>query len=116
MRINGIVDPGDRDPDKADTDGDGFPDGEERSAGTSPLDATDFFGVEVSGQSNGQIELDWRSSPGLLYIIESSDSLAPSKWNVVESNIPASGVRLRTSYLFTPDPLSKMEFYRIGVL
>ncbi|MFC1666135.1 hypothetical protein ACFLZF_00255 [Nanoarchaeota archaeon] len=39
---NGVVDVGETDPNNADTDGDGFSDGEEVLRGTDPTDATDF--------------------------------------------------------------------------
>jgi len=54
---NGIFDPGETDPLNPDTDGDGFTDGEEVSAGTDPLDDTSFP-IVADGDVNGDGQVD----------------------------------------------------------
>ena len=54
---NGVVDTGETDPLNADTDGDGFNDGEEVALGTDPLDDTSYP-IVADGDVNGDDQVD----------------------------------------------------------
>jgi hypothetical protein len=56
---NGVVDTGETDPLNADTDGDGFNDGEEVAFGTNPLDDTSYP-IIADGDVNGDGQVDVR--------------------------------------------------------
>lgn len=111
---NGLVDPGETDPDKADTDGDRFSDGEEAAAGTDPLNPGDFFSSSISGEIDGRVTLHWRSNPGLFYTLQASGTLGESSWADIETKIPAAASGTTTSHTpaENPDP---WQFYRVGV-
>lgn len=84
---NGLVDPGETDPDNADTDGDGTNDGAELRSGTDPLNGTSFFRV-IPSIENGILNLVWPSKSGSTYRIKGSDDL--QSWPfVLASSYPA---------------------------
>ncbi|MFT5853342.1 MAG: arylsulfatase A-like enzyme [Verrucomicrobiales bacterium] len=111
---NGLVDPGETDPDQADTDGDNHGDGAELKAGTDPLDSADSLYAYFSGDPASALALHWRSSPGRFYTIWTSETLAVSDWAIHQSNIPASVAQIETS-----SPLgasaSQRKFFRVEV-
>src|SRR5690606_6608398 len=85
---NGIVDPGETDPDRRDTDGDGTPDGAELRLGTDPLDAASSFRAKMEFMAGGP-RLVWPSAPGSFFTIRSSADL--SDWSrVIVSGLPAA--------------------------
>lgn len=85
---NGLVDPGETDPDSDNTDGDNINDGDELETGTDPLDANSFFYLHPE-RSGGNLILRWPSAPGASYRIEASDTLDAVDWDPVEENHPA---------------------------
>jgi hypothetical protein len=99
------------DPDTADTDGDGRPDGQEILAGTDPLSPHDSFHFGVRPLSDGQLVLSWFAEPALAYRVEFSETLASPTWRPVEmiSATVAGG--------FTQLTISKQQsssgFYRL---
>ncbi|QQL45862.1 sulfatase-like hydrolase/transferase [Sulfuriroseicoccus oceanibius] len=97
---NGLVDPGETDPDNDNTDGDNVPDGDEARLGTDPLDAASRFDVLPIRHADGSIELRWPSAPGATFTIRSSHDL--SDWStVVADAVPAAGAgAVETSYVF----------------
>ena len=68
-----VVDNSGDDPD-ADSDGDGWTDGEEAILGTNPQDPSDAFDIQMS-LGNADIELRWMSVSGRTYTVESSNDL-----------------------------------------
>ena len=111
---NGLVDPGETDPDQSDSDGDSFNDGAESAAGTDPLDTADFFYAEIAGDPPSPLDLSWRSSPGLFYTIWRSETLALDSWAIVQANIPASGSGMSTEHSLDPGSALRI-FYRVSV-
>ncbi len=74
------------DPDNADTDGDGMPDGAEVLAGSDPVSAASLFGIrQVVRTSPSEVALTWTSATGIVYVIESTETLEPDAWVEVES-------------------------------
>jgi arylsulfatase A-like enzyme len=109
---NGIVDPGETDPDNDNSDGDRTTDGAEIKTGTNPLDpSSDFRGTFTPG-TGGNYSITWPSAPGALYRIETSDSLNSSDWAPVEENVPAHGSADTTTYSL-PAAVGLKKFYRI---
>lgn len=98
---NGIVDPGETDPDRRDTDGDGTPDGAELRLGTDPLDAASSFRAMMEFMAGGP-RLVWPSAPGSFFTIRSSADL--SDWSrVIVSGLPAAPAPAdRTGYNVGP--------------
>jgi arylsulfatase A-like enzyme len=108
---NGLVDPGETDPDNPDTDGDGTSDGVELKSGTNPLDATSYFKA-VFELEPGEVVLRWPSAPGAVYRVEASDALSQGTWQTVSDNIPASP--LSHTSLQVPDlPAGDRRFFRV---
>ncbi|MCU0781282.1 MAG: hypothetical protein MUF04_09310 [Akkermansiaceae bacterium] len=87
--LNGLLDPGETNPDSDNTDGDPTRDGDEIKTGTNPLDASSFFRLTPQ-RSGGRFLITWPSAPGALYRIEASSDLATTPWTLVQDNVPAS--------------------------
>jgi hypothetical protein len=83
------------DPDHADSDGDGHPDGDEVAAGTSPTDAASFFAVQqLEVLPDGRIQLVWKTLPGRVYQVQANETLAPDGWRDASPAIIADGPSL----------------------
>ncbi|QQL45859.1 sulfatase [Sulfuriroseicoccus oceanibius] len=90
---NGLVDPGETNPDLDNSDGDNVGDGDEVKLGTDPLDASSRFEVVPALMSDGTLELVWPSRPGTTFTIRSSFDL--KDWStVVAAAVPASEGRV----------------------
>jgi hypothetical protein len=60
----------------ADTDGDGFSNGDELIAGTDSYNENDYFRVShQQSQADGSVLVAWASIQGSLYTVQSTDSL-----------------------------------------
>ncbi len=82
---NGVVDPGETDPDKADSDGDGTPDGAEIRLGTDPLNAVSAFRAFIA--ATGQVStLRWPSQTGTRFRIEGAPPGNPD-WQPDATNV-----------------------------
>ena len=68
-------------PTKADTDGDRAGDGEELEAGTDPLSATSFFGLDQLSMVGSGRFLTWRTVFGNGYWIQRSTDLGAGTWS-----------------------------------
>ncbi|BCX48766.1 hypothetical protein HAHE_26740 [Haloferula helveola] len=109
--FNGLVDPGETDPDSDNTDGDPTLDGDEVRTGTDPLDPSSFFRV-IPEQVDGDLILEWPSAPGALYRIESADTPDAAIWDEIADDVPASAGTETTYNLGAPGPEPR-KFYRI---
>ncbi len=112
---NGLVDPGETDPDNDNTDGDKTPDGAEIRTGTDPLDpSSDFVGKWVFNGTGGFVAT-WPSAPGAFYEVQITDDLTEWSSPTIATDIPASDPGTNTSCTVpaSPDP---QRFYRIGLL
>jgi arylsulfatase A-like enzyme len=111
--LDGLVDPGETDPDNDNTDGDRTPDGDEVRTGTDPLDpSSDFTGV-LTPEPGGGFTITWPSKPGASYEIRTSDDLAD--WPAPPlATVPAADPGTTTTYILpaTTDP---RRFYRVGL-
>lgn len=87
--LNGLLDPGETNPESDNTDGDTTRDGDEIKTGTNPLDASSFFRLTPQ-KSGGSFLVTWPSAPGALYRIESSAGLTTNSWGIVQDNVPAT--------------------------
>jgi arylsulfatase A-like enzyme len=113
--FNGLQNPGETDPDSADTDSDGTRDGAEVKTGTDPLSGTSSFRAILSGDpSSGGMTLSWPSKPGTTYRIESSEQLA-GDWQPIASQVPAASSGSVTNYVL-PSPGSAPRMFYIAVI
>jgi len=103
-----------------DPDGDGSSNEHEWLAGTDPLDGESVLGIlSVASSSSGSepsltssgVVLRWRTVPGRLYVVESTDSPGGS-WTNTSGFLPATGGELDWT---DPQP-GERRFYRIGTL
>lgn len=113
--LNGLVDPGEPDPDNSDTDGDGINDGAEIKTGTDPLDSASVFRAtpQINAQS-GELVLRWPSKPGASYTIKTS-VLLQNDWQKIATNIPATDPGNSTTYLVASELTEPARFYRVGI-
>jgi hypothetical protein len=110
--LNGLVDPGEIDPDSDNTDGDPTPDGVEIELGTDPLDPLSFFYLHGDPQPGSILQLTWPSQPANRFEVRFSLNLLD--WStVLESDLPADAGNT-TSYT-PPSPASPQGFYRVGL-
>ncbi len=88
---NGLLDPGETDPDDGDTDGDGSDDHTEVRLGLDPLNPGSFFRAMIGPAPSTGFELRWPSQPGLTFTIRHSSDLATpsSSWTTV-TGVPAA--------------------------
>ncbi len=112
LNANGLVDPGETNPDSDNSDGDPTKDGDEIKTGTNPLDASSFFRLSP-WKTGGSFIIEWPSKPGALYRIESATDLVNSPWTLVEDNVPASSGATTTYNLGTIQPGSR--FFRAAL-
>ena len=86
---NGLLDPGEMDPDHVDTDRDHTPDGAELRTGTNPLDPDSSFKVSLRHAAGG-VDLLWPSAPGARYQLEWNPDLQTGEWGVMVEDVNAS--------------------------
>ncbi|NWK55056.1 sulfatase [Verrucomicrobiaceae bacterium N1E253] len=108
---NGLVDPGETNPDNDNTDGDNINDGGEAKIGTDPLDLNSYFKQEQTLLGDGALQLTWPSSPTARFTIRSSTDLID--WShIVADDIAAAAVGSQTSYTL-PHSSSAQHFYQV---
>ena len=108
---NGLVDPGETDPDLADSDGDGSGDGVERRTGTDPLNPASSFRAGIEAAVNGWV-LRWPSAPGAGYRIEASGNPSGGPWEILLDHVPASS-GTETSVVLERPPSQPRRFFRV---
>ena len=111
---NGLIDTGETDPDRDDSDGDRTLDGDELRTGTDPLNPTSFFKATPSGV-DGKLIITWPSKPGALYHIESSTTLTADSWSTVVDDHPAEAVGSSTSLDVGALGGSDRMFFRVSL-
>ncbi|MDP2896762.1 MAG: DUF1566 domain-containing protein [bacterium] len=97
-----------------DIDGDGFPNSSEYGAGTSPINAASYLGIEeFSVESSSNAVISWRSVLDKRYRIERSTKLVlDTFWTVVAADIPATPpVNIHTDTTAN----ARAMFYRVAV-
>ena len=108
---NGLVDPGETDPDSDDTDGDNIDDGSEQRIGLDPLDASSFFYLRSIQHPDGTLEGFWPSAPGATFRVESGSDLAG--WpTTLATGLPAAPGD-ETSFDF--GQVGDRRFYRVAL-
>ena len=108
---NGLVDPGELDPDAVSTDGDATSDGAELRIGTDPLDPASAFTLEYFEGESGNVNLSWPSLPGTVFRIERSLSL--SDWIDLDEEVLADSVESETTYDTGLRAVGSREFFRV---
>ncbi len=112
LNRNGLVDPGETDPDNADSDGDGTRDGAEVKTGTDPLNPLSSFRATLSTDpQTAALQLSWPSKPGARYRVESSETLS-NDWQSIAADVPAAGSGSITTYPLPPLAGEPRMFYR----
>jgi arylsulfatase A-like enzyme len=101
VNANGLIDPGETAPDKADSDEDGTDDFSEVRLGLDPLKPGSYFRSLIGSDPAGGRTLSWPSQPGLSFRIHhSSDLTAPmGTWTTV-SGIPAAAASSETTWTY----------------
>ena len=93
----------------ADADGDGFTTLQEYLAGTNPLDETSLLAVSAK-RGVSAVVLNWSTTVGKTYKLESSPSLTNPTWTVVEQGIVGNGGVIQRAR-----PLDSLErFFRVS--
>ena len=111
--LNGLVDPGETDPDEKDTDGDRTHDGAELQLGTDPLDPGSAFTIRGTLQPSGVLSLAWPSKPGTSFEIHGSGDL--EDWSeVVDPDVPAHFRGTETTY-DVPIAPGPHKYLRVGL-
>ena len=95
----------------ADSDGDGFSNLQEATAGTDPFNPKSFPRIATTAYAAGNFSVTIPSAPGKLYALQSITNLGNVSW-LSETNVEAqSGTNLTLSM----PPAVAMKFYRVGV-
>ena len=110
--LNGLVDPGETDPDNDNSDGDRTLDGNELRTGTDPLDASSDFIGTLAPAAGASRTITWPSKPGAFYRVETSTTLTAAEWDLIADNVPAHAQNASTTYLLPPG-IDPARFYRV---
>lgn len=114
---NGLIDAGETDPDQEDSDRDGSGDGLEVRVGTSPLNSSQGFTVQLEAASTpGQMQLSWPSLPGTQFEVQHSSTL--QDWTVLNASpvAAAPSPSVRTHHTVTLPSQGTSHFYRVRLL
>jgi len=110
---NGLVDPGETDPDQQDSDGDGVNDGAEVRLGIDPLDSSSSFRALLD-YAPDKLRLTWPSMPGTFFSIHSSSDL--TDWSHTQVvNLPAAPAPARFTSHEIQAPPSGARFFRVSL-
>jgi len=95
----------------ADSDGDGFSNLQEATAGTNPFDSNSYPHIPILLYSPTNFSVTLPSALGKLYQLQSTTNFGAANW-VVETNLEA---RSGTNVTLTVPTTSMMKFYRVGI-
>ena len=107
--FNGLVDPGETDPDNDNSDGDNIKDGDEVSIGADPLDPNSAFYLSEELLPGGNLQITWPSAPGASFTVRSSTNLID--WTTIVASAVAASAGSSTSYN-VGTPSSTNTFFR----
>ncbi|MBN2505725.1 MAG: sulfatase-like hydrolase/transferase [Verrucomicrobia bacterium] len=108
---NGLRDAVETDPDLADTDGDGTPDGAEVRAGTNPLDPASNFVAFLTVTNGEPRQISWPGRTGATYRAEQSETLQPGSWALVREHIPGEDGTMQLDLSSVPP--APVRFFRV---
>lgn len=111
---NGIVDPGETDPDNRDSDGDGTDDGAEAKLGLDPNNPSSVFRSIITPVPGppGTMRLTWPSLPGAFFTIRAGEDLVTWPELIVENLPAAPSPQKETSYDVSSTGSAK-KFFRV---
>jgi hypothetical protein len=99
----------------ADDDGDGRSNAEELMEATNPYDSNDTFKILRFTPRQGGIEIEWKSSPGMNYSIECSDTAEPGSWESITGHGIVAGENATTAFIDSNESrlTAARMFYRV---
>jgi hypothetical protein len=95
----------------ADSDGDNFNNLDEYLAGTDPLNAASYLGIESMQQAGSGFEIEWQSIDGKLYSIRRSTNLVEGFSGLIATNIV--GVAPMNTVTDTAPAATGFRVYRV---
>ena len=107
---NGLVDPGETNPDDEDSDDDNTNDGDETALGLDPLDRNSYFYLTPTTITGGALQITWPSAPGATFTIRSSTDL--SDWSAIIASGVTASTGTSTSYNLGA-PSGANTFFRV---
>ncbi|MBP7275276.1 MAG: sulfatase-like hydrolase/transferase [Kiritimatiellae bacterium] len=109
---DGLKDTAETDPDAADTDDDGTPDGAEKKIGTDPLDPEFLFVITPTAPTTETVRLTWPSQPGASFSVEGKERMTDPNWNVLDDDVSAAASPATTT-TFDYDVTGLYRFFRV---
>lgn len=97
----------------ADSDGDGFTNGQEHALGTDPGDPASAFRAHAPVFSSGQVSITWDAVADKTYRLMAATDLSADDWQQVGDVITALQTGRQT---FTHSTNTKQHFYRIELM
>ncbi len=99
----------------ADSDGDGFPDAAEWIAGTSLLDAADYFAIREYVHDPEGMRLGWDSVTGRLYTVFSTTNVQDEGSWTIDNQIAGDDGPLTHTGTPPPSEAAPVRYHRLGV-
>ena len=103
------------DPNKSDTDSDGFSDEEENTAKTNPTDATSYpsssANISITELEKAPFSFSFKTEKNKTYVVQATGDLL--KWNLVET---LQGTGSAVQFTDTREALFEEQYYRVKTL